>query len=125
MEQLKNGVSTSGGDHPTASTSNWEKVCKRFEGHGRAFGRGMQGDDVREVQWFLIDSGDLDDKSDTGYFGEKTEKAVKEWQRREGVVSTGDVNSTGWGKVGVRTRAAMFKRCRDHTPNVPDENHVG
>ncbi len=43
----------------------------------------------------------------TGYFGPKTEAAVREWQEKNGVISSGSPDTTGYGYVGPRTRAAM------------------
>ncbi|HEY4525269.1 MAG TPA: peptidoglycan-binding protein [Candidatus Paceibacterota bacterium] len=43
----------------------------------------------------------------TGYFGPATERAVQRWQAQNGVVSGGTPDSTGFGFVGPRTRAAM------------------
>ena len=43
----------------------------------------------------------------TGYFGPMTEAAVQRWQARNGVVSSGSPDTTGYGYVGPRTRAAM------------------
>src|SRR3989344_3866609 len=42
----------------------------------------------------------------TGYFGPATERAVQRWQAQNGVVSGGTPDSTGFGFVGPRTRAA-------------------
>jgi peptidoglycan hydrolase-like protein with peptidoglycan-binding domain len=69
--------------------------------------RGMQGEDVRAVQQFLISQGLLAADSVTGFFGPLTEGAVKAWQASNGIVSSGTPITTGYGSVGPRTRAAM------------------
>lgn len=127
IEELKHDANNpgEGGSHATSThaTSTVDvKICKNFMQGGRGLSRGMSGDDVRETQEFLRSTGDLDEEA-TGYFGEKTENALRNWQAREGIVSNGDRNSTGWGMVGVKTRAAMYRRCNDgnHDP-VPNDD---
>ena len=53
--------------------------------------------------------------SPTGYFGPMTQEAVKKWQAANGVVSTGTPNTTGYGFVGPRTRAAFRRLCVNPT----------
>lgn len=43
----------------------------------------------------------------TGYFGPATMRAVQRWQAKHNIVSSGDPDSTGYGYVGRRTRAAI------------------
>jgi|GEM_PF-4829326 len=69
---------------------------------------GMQGEEVRALQAFLVFDGLLAEDSVTGFFGELTQKAVQTWQTREGVVSSGDPVTTGFGVVGPKTRTALF-----------------
>ncbi len=47
----------------------------------------------------------------TGYFGPMTLGLVQRWQASHGLVSSGDPESTGFGYVGPRTRAAMAQGC--------------
>jgi PKD repeat protein len=72
---------------------------------------GSSGNDVLGLQHFLSDEGLLDATALTGYFGPKTEAALKAWQSAQGVVSSGDATSSGWGLVGTKTRAAIAARC--------------
>lgn len=68
--------------------------------------------DVTRLQKFLTTQYDnFFDRYVTGYFGPMTEAAVKQWQREHGLVSSGDANSTGWGYIGPRTRAALAQGC--------------
>src|SRR3989344_4126949 len=43
----------------------------------------------------------------TGYFGPATIRAVQRWQKAHNIVSSGNPDSTGYGYVGRKTRAAM------------------
>ncbi|MEK7155869.1 MAG: peptidoglycan-binding domain-containing protein, partial [Patescibacteria group bacterium] len=61
---------------------------------------GSRGNDVTELQTFLIAQGDLAAGNNTGYFGRMTESAVKSWQAKNGVVSSGTAATTGYGAVG-------------------------
>lgn len=75
---------------------------------------GTTGGQVTKLQRFLgVDT--------TGYFGPATEAAVQRWQAANGIVSSGSPDSTGYGYVGAKTRAAM--RCGvDHEPYQPPVN---
>lgn len=63
--------------------------------------------DVTRLQQFL-------GLNPTGYFGPMTEQAVQNWQSSHSVVSSGSPDTTGFGYVGTRTRAAMG--CRTNPP---------
>ena len=78
---------------------------------GRALYAGLRGDDVAALQRFLAAHGYFAADSLTGFFGSATEDAVKKWQAAHGVVSSGNHESTGWGVVGERTRAAIAEAC--------------
>lgn len=67
--------------------------------------------EVGKLQQFLISTGDYTYGEVTGYFGPATEQAVKRWQSRNGVVSSGTPDSTGYGAVGPSTRTAMARAC--------------
>lgn len=54
----------------------------------------------------------------TGYFGPATERAVQRWQAAHGIVSSGDPDSTGYGYVGPKTRAAMAQGCTNTIPTI-------
>jgi len=47
----------------------------------------------------------------TGYFGPATERGVQRFQERHGIVAVGDYQSTGYGRVGPRTRWAIKNSC--------------
>ncbi len=69
---------------------------------------GMQGDDVYVLQTELsaVVSSALR-FTPTGYFGVKTENAVKHIQQKEGIVQSGSRETTGYGQVGPKTRTAL------------------
>lgn len=54
----------------------------------------------------------------TGYFGALTELAVQSFQRAQGVASSGTPESTGYGFVGARTRAALYQATCGHGSTV-------
>ncbi len=76
----------------------------------RSLSRGTSGEDVRQLQRFLIDEGELLSGNRTGYFGPLTEEAVGNWQISKRVVSSRDPE-LGFGFVGPRTRAAIAAFC--------------
>lgn len=60
---------------------------------------GDEGDTVKRVQELLIKYGYMKEGSATGYFGEVTEKAVKAFQRNNGLTADGDVGSKTMAKL--------------------------
>ncbi len=78
----------------------------------RALRRGSSGDDVTRLQQFLAaDVSVYPEAQVTGYYGALTEAAVKRWQAKFNIVSSGTPESTGYGVVGPRTAAAMALQC--------------
>ena len=85
----------------------------------RTLSAGSSGGDVYDLQRFLAGGGYFS-ASPTGFFGPVTQAAVQAWQSANGVVSSGDPASTGWGVVGARTRAAIVAKCATaSTPSTP------
>ncbi len=70
---------------------------------------GTRGEDVRQLQQFLISKGELSSDYATGYFGALTEEAVGRWQEGNGVILSR--SDQGFGVVGPKTRAAIAARC--------------
>lgn len=83
-------------------------ACPAFD---RTLARGATGDDVSSLQMFLQRSGDLDATTTTGFFGSTTEVALKAWQAKQGVATSGDKTTTGFGAAGPKTRAALGMAC--------------
>jgi hypothetical protein len=80
---------------------------------------------VKSLQIFLnnngsviAQSGDGSYGNETTYFGTKTEIAVQNWQSRNGVVTGGSPETTGYGSVGAQTRAKMVMVACGDTPAV-------
>jgi len=71
---------------------------------------GSTGEDVKRLQQFLNQSGYIVAKegagsigNETEYFGPATQKALQEYQKAQGIVSKGDPQSTGYGRLGPQT----------------------
>ena len=67
--------------------------------------------DVSNLQRFLMAQNLLNPNLPIGYFGPLTITAVQRWQAMHGVVASGDPDTTGYGFVGPKTRAAMAAEC--------------
>ncbi len=79
---------------------------------GRSLHRGSSGDDVSRLQQFLArDRNVYPEAQVSGYYGALTEAAVKRWQVKYNIVSSGDAGTTGYGVVGPRTAAAIALVC--------------
>ena len=53
------------------------------------------------------DSSIYPEKLVTGYFGPLTQKAVQRFQAKYGIVNSGTPSTTGYGRVGPKTRAKL------------------
>jgi len=84
----------------------------------RNLSRNSRGDDVMQLQRFLVSYGVLGGDALTGFFGPRTEEAVKEWQVRRGIVSSGSPETTGYGAIGPKSRAAIIASCGVTAPSV-------
>ena len=74
----------------------------------RALKRGMSGKDVKDLQAFLAQFSDIyPEASVSGYFGVLTESAVKRFQEWQRIVSSGTPQTTGYGRVGVKTLSKL------------------
>lgn len=73
------------------------------------------GGEVSRLQAFLTETGDYSYGVVTGYYGPATTAAVQRWQARNGVVSSGSPETTGYGLVGERTRERLNESCRPTT----------
>lgn len=85
---------------------------------------GSRGNDVTLLQAFLIQKGLLPQGSATGYFGAQTRLAVQQFQSSQGIVSSGSEATTGFGAVGMRTRAAIAAGCAGNTYTPPSSTTV-
>lgn len=73
---------------------------------------GLRNDQVKMLQAVFSGQGYFDPANATGFFGRLTEQAVKKFQCDRNIVCSGTAASTGWGFVGVRTRAALNALAR-------------
>ena len=84
----------------------------------RQLDKGMDGTDVMELQKRLAKETAKDGLpcfrykvngvvSYTTYFGDYTEQAVQRYQAAKGIVSSGTPKTTGYGRVGAKTLAAL------------------
>ena len=96
--QLKEIQSASGGLHGDPASSTKRLLF------GRVLTLGMSGDDVRALQQALAVRPDIYPEGlITGYYGTLTERAVKQFQKLEGIVGSGTPETTGYGQVGPLT----------------------
>ena len=75
---------------------------------------GVRDPQVRELQKFLnkqgflvASSGEGAPGAETDYFGPLTQAALKKFQASQGIVSSGDPLTTGYGRVGPKTLARI------------------
>lgn len=73
----------------------------------RTISLGASGSDVTTLQRFLISQGYLASGSSSGYFGELTKAALRSFQARNNIVSSGEAWSSGYGATGPRTRSLI------------------
>lgn len=70
--------------------------------------QGATGEEVEQLQEFLKQYPDIYPEGlVTGYFGPLTEKAVQRWQKKQGIMDSGDPDVTGYGQVGPQTIAKL------------------
>jgi peptidoglycan L-alanyl-D-glutamate endopeptidase CwlK len=75
---------------------------------------GMRGEDIRQLQKRLLTETALDGRpcflyqgTPTTYFGNQTQLAVQRYQAKNGIVSSGTPQSTGYGQVGPKTLKSL------------------
>ena len=75
---------------------------------GRSLDFGDEGVDIRALQAILQAEGDFPmDQEITTFFGRVTQAAVKSYQRRNSIASWGTPYTTGYGRLGPKTRASI------------------
>ncbi|MEK7176583.1 MAG: peptidoglycan-binding protein, partial [Patescibacteria group bacterium] len=105
-------VSLSGGTPsvPTTSTTTTlpASECYRLStGMWVGLSDREAGNEVSRLQKFLRAQGDFTYSEITGFYGPATEEAVRRFQSRSGIVSSGNAENTGYGVVGPSTRAKI------------------
>lgn len=88
----------------------------------RSLSLGMRGNDVRSLQEYLAqDSNIYPEGLATGYFGAKTETAVKKWQKKYGIDPVGVVGPKTIAKF-KEIKQALAKESTESSPTAPDAN---
>lgn len=106
---LQSQLGTQGGTTASGTGTVSSANCPLI---GRVLKRGSSGDDVSRLQKFLAtDPAIYPEAQITGYYGVLTEAAVKRWQTKFNIVSSGTAESTGFGVTGPRTAAAISLQC--------------
>lgn len=109
--QTGGSVTSTSSSAPTTVTSN--AYCPQI---GRVLQLGSTGDDVSRLQQFLAqDRSIYPEAIVSGYYGSLTEAAVKRWQTKYNIVSSGTAATTGFGVTGPRTAAAISLQCSTST----------
>ena len=107
-QSVINSVSVSLGGGTSSNTGSGSSCIELSYNLFSGSTDGTSGGQVTRLQRFL-------GVSQTGYFGPETEAAVQRWQSSHSIVSSGSPDSTGYGYVGPRTRAAMAQGCDGQT----------
>ena len=76
-------------------------------------GVGSKGAQVTSLQQCLSDLGYFDEGDMDPTYGPKTRQAVKQFQTAEGIASSGNEWTTGYGYVGPKTRNKLNSQCAD------------
>lgn len=77
-----------------------------------AMGPGSSGADVTQLQQFLArDSSIYPEGIISGFYGSLTQAAVQRFQAKNAIVSSGSPSTTGYGRVGPKTLAALIAQC--------------
>ena len=101
-----NGVNSSAYVPPSSAGSG---LCPNI---GRVLKLGSSGQDVSRLQKFLArDRSVYPEAIISGYYGELTQVAVRRWQAKYNIVSSGTPETTGFGVTGPRTAAAIALLC--------------
>lgn len=112
--QLSGGaaISSSGattGVNSSAVATTRSGACPNI---GRVLKLGSSGQDVSRLQQFLArDRSIYPEAIVSGYYGELTQAAVRRWQVKYNIVSSGTPETTGFGVTGPRTAAAIALLC--------------
>ncbi|MDO8572405.1 MAG: Ig-like domain-containing protein [bacterium] len=109
-----NSAGTGGNAYPSASSQpanqqTNQPTTQQIISHSRLtgpFGIGQQSDEVKKLQEMLIADGSLSGEA-TGYYGQLTTQAVKKFQKKYNLVTTGAPDTTGYGLAGPGTRAKL------------------
>jgi len=83
--------------------------------------RGYSGEEVRQLQELLKTMPNIyPERLVTGYFGPLTQQAVRRFQTKHNIISSGDENTTGYGQVGPKTR----KKLNEFLTSAPEPSSL-
>ncbi|MBN1547015.1 MAG: peptidoglycan-binding protein, partial [Syntrophaceae bacterium] len=80
---------------------------------------GSEGNDVVELQRFLVGQGYLSSDNITGNFRSATKSALQAFQKAQAIVFSGTPSTTGFGNLGALTRAKINTILKGAAPSVP------
>ncbi len=122
---VSGSTGTTGGSSGAASNqTNQPLPTYKTYSFNQTLKTGSVGDGVAILQDLLRDSGYLVGQYSAGSFDQGTERAVKRFQAEKGIVSFGSADTTGYGVLGPRTRAALSDLIRTTTLGTPVSNPV-
>lgn len=119
---LRDQIASRGGSGEVPSTKVTPvTICPRFSYN---FYLGMNDGEtegqITDLQKILaVDSEVYPESLITGYYGPLTEQAVRRYQKKHGIVSSGSPDTTGYGVVGPATRTTLLQRCDQTVMPLP------
>ncbi|MDD2935601.1 MAG: hypothetical protein PHX25_04000 [Candidatus Pacebacteria bacterium] len=117
-QSIINNVRVSLGGETVSVTPICEKVYLKYNLYLGVKDSETEGD-VTKLQRFLANDPDIYSEAlVTGFFGPMTEQAVKKWQSKQEIVSSGSPETTGYGVVGFQTRTKIQSICGISKPTV-------
>ncbi len=83
-----------------------------------------EGPDVLLLQRFLVTQKFLTSDNATGFFGSVTEASLKKFQTQFGIVSSGSVETTGFGAAGPKTRGVINSLLGNTTASTATQTNT-
>ncbi|MBL4644378.1 MAG: peptidoglycan-binding protein [Candidatus Pacebacteria bacterium] len=110
--KIEGGDATANSLHESINQLNIQSENVICRGINITLWRGIQNKEVSDLQTYLRSTGDYIYPEITGYYGRVTESAVKLWQSRNNVVTSGTPESTGFGVFGPASQAKVKSLCQ-------------
>jgi hypothetical protein len=111
IQQLLAAIAQLKGSHGTAISTLTPNASASCVDLPRSLALGASGNDVMNLQNYLVQKGYLNPGFNTGYFGPFSVRAVGTMQMQMGIVSA--TADTAYGRVGPRTRSAIACKAAD------------